>query len=288
MKLTEKIKKSIGEKEKIIITILTLSTVIIQLINIVIISKENKSIFSIITMVLMLLIFIVYAINFAESQKAKMKIEALELKNKVLQDMNDQLRTFKHDYGNIMQAMSGYIEKKDVEGLGKYYKRLSLECKEINNLGALSMNLIKEPAIYATLANKYYKAVKEGIKVNVEIVAVVENKNNDNMFDYARILGILLDNAIEAAKECNEKEINIRYFKDSYAQRIVCEIENTYKNKNIDTQKIYQKGYSSKDSTGLGLYMVQKLILKNWSFGLKTSRNEKYFIQRFLLEDSTI
>ena len=72
-----------------------------------------------------------------------MQIEALEFKNKVMQEMNDKLRTFRHDYSNIVQAMGGYVAKKDIEGLSKYYKKLSIECKEINNLGALNMNLIK-------------------------------------------------------------------------------------------------------------------------------------------------
>lgn len=289
MKTTEKIKKFIGKKDQILVIILTLSIILTQLTNIISTYKTvsiTQNIFSIITMLLTLLIFIVYALHNAQTREAKIQIEALELRNKVMQEMNDKLRTFRHDYGNIMQAMSGYIAKKDIEGLSKYYKNLSIECKEINSLGALSMELIKEPAIYATLTSKYYKAIDEGIKINIEVGTIVENKANQNMFEYARVLGILLDNAIEAAKECEEKVVNVRYFKDSNMHRLICEIANTYKDKNIDTQKIYKKGYSSKNSTGLGLFMVQNIIMKNWNFGLKTSHDEKFFIQRFLLDES--
>ncbi len=48
-----------------------------------------------------------------------------------------------------------------------------------------------------------------------------------------------MDNAIEAASECEEKLINVTIRKDSKQHRQLLIIENTYLDKNIDTEKIY-------------------------------------------------
>ena len=92
--------------------------------------------------------------------------------------------------------------------------------------------------------------------------------------------GILLDNAIEAAKECNEKIINICIRKDSKSSRQIIIIENTYNEKTIDIEKIFKKGFSSKpNNTGLGLWVVKQIIKKNKNISLITTKDDVYFKQ---------
>ena len=69
---------------------------------------------------------------------------------------------------------------------------------------------------------------------------------NIKTYDLSRILGILLDNAIEASNKCEEKIINIIIRKDNKSHRQLFVIENTYFDKNIDTDRIFEKGYTSK------------------------------------------
>lgn len=61
------------------------------------------------------------------------------------------------------------------------------------------------------------------------------------IYEFTKILGILLDNAIEAAQECEKKVINVTIRKDFKVNRQLLVIENTYKDKNIDTEKIYER-----------------------------------------------
>ena len=63
--------------------------------------------------------------------------------------------------------------------------------------------------------------------------------------------------------------------------RQILYIENTYKDKNIDTQKIYEKAFSTKPiNTGLGLWEVRKILKKNNNLNLFTSKNDKFFSQQ--------
>lgn len=104
------------------------------------------------------------------------------------------------------------------------------------------------------------------------------------IYEFARILGILLDNAIEASEECSEKIINITFRNDIRNNRQIISIENTYQNKEIDTEKIFEKGVSEKENhTGLGLWEVRKIIKKNNNSNLFTSKTDKFFSQQLEL-----
>ena len=107
------------------------------------------------------------------------------------------------------------------------------------------------------------------------------NTLNMKIYEFTRILGILLDNSIQAARECNEKIINIEIRKDTKRNRQLLIVENTYNNKDIDTDKIYEKNYSTKPgNSGLGLWEVRQILKKNNNLNLFTSKTEKFFKQQ--------
>lgn len=97
---------------------------------------------------------------------------------------------------------------KNIDGLEKYYNKILDECHINNNLSTLNPTTINNPAIYNILATKYYKADEAGITINLQIFINLNDLKID-VYDFCRILGILLDNAIEAASKCDEKLINI-------------------------------------------------------------------------------
>ena len=118
------------------------------------------------------------------------------------------------------------------------------------------------------------------LKVNITFLLDL-SKLNMKIYEFARILGILLDNAIEASLECEEKLINLTFREDSRNSRQLIIVENTYKNKDVDTEKIFEKGVSGKEEhSGLGLWEVRKIVNKNKNINLFTTKNEKFFIQQ--------
>ena len=106
------------------------------------------------------------------------------------------------------------------------------------------------------------------------------------IYEFTRVLGILLDNAIEAAKECDEKVVYLELRKDLRSPRQLLIIKNTYKNKNIDTEKIFDKNYSTKPkNSGLGLWEVRQILKRNNNLNLFTTKNNDYFIQQLEMYD---
>lgn len=208
------------------------------------------------------------------------KLENAEEYNKTLHILHDSVRGFKHDFDNIVTTIGGYIKTNDMEGLEKYYTELVDDCQKINNLYVLNPEIINNPGIYNLLTNKYYEAESKGIKVNMTFLLDLSTLKM-KIYEFARILGILLDNAIEASSECTEKIINITFRNDEKNNRQLIIIENTYNNKDVDTTRIFGKGITEKENhTGLGLWEVQNILKKNNNLSLFTSKNNKFFSQQ--------
>jgi len=213
-------------------------------------------------------------------RNVSMNIERLEKHNENLSLEIETIRGFKHDFNNIVQAMSGYIKMKDMKALEKYFNKLFSECSTMKNKEALNPKIIKEPAIYNLLANKFKIAEASDIKMNIETEEI--DFTDKNIYDVSRMLGILLDNALEATEECKEKVINVRFRKDKENKHLII-IENTYNNSNIDTTKIFEKNYTTKKergNSGLGLYEVKKILERNTSLDLYTTKDDEIFKQQ--------
>lgn len=241
------------------------------------------SIFSILSILAYFIISIYTLIKANELFKTTEALHSAEEYNKTLQIIHDSVRCFKHDFDNIVMTIGGYIHTDDIEGLKNYYTNLQSECQSANNLYMLNPNVVNDPGIYSLLTNKYYKAEEKNIKLNFSFLLDF-TKLNMNTYEFARILGILIDNAIEASSECDEKIINISFRYEDKNNRQIVLIENTYIDSGIDMNKLFNKGVSGKENhTGLGLWEVRKIVKKHKNLNLYTNKNEKYFIQQLEL-----
>ena len=208
------------------------------------------------------------------------KLQSAEEYNNTLRILHDNVRGFKHDFDNIVTTIGGFIRTNDMEGLKQYYLQLEDDCQRVNNLYILNPEVVNNDGIYNLLTKKYYEADSKDIKVNITFLLDL-SKLNMKIYEFARILGILLDNAIEASSECEEKLINLTFREDSRNSRQLIIVENTYKNKDVDTEKIFEKGVSGKEEhSGLGLWEVRKIVKKNKNTNLFTTKNEKLFVQQ--------
>jgi len=213
------------------------------------------------------------------SQTTK-SLESAEEYNKSLTILHDTVKGFKHDFDNIINTLGGYITTNDMEGLKKYYSGLNTDCQKAKNLSTLNPRLINNPGIYSLLSSKYHKADEKNIKINLEYFVNLDDFKIKT-YEFSRILGILLDNAIEASSECDEKIINIIFRNEEKNHRHIVIVENTYSNKDVDTEEIFKKGVSGKENhTGLGLWEVRQYINKSNNLNLFTSKTDNFFKQQ--------
>ena len=232
-----------------------------------------------------ILLLAYFFFNFYSLYKAtKLEITTEELENaesynNSLTILYDNVRGFKHDFDNMINIIGGYIKSNDIDGLKQYYSSLEQDCNKVKNIQMLNPNIINNPGIYNLLVAKYKKATDLDVKIHFEFFFDFKNLKMP-IYEFSRILGILLDNAIEAAKDCKNKEVNI-VFREARKQHVqIVLIENTYLLSEIDMKKIFEKGISGKKNhTGIGLWEVNNIVNKFNNVILNTTKDEKYFKQ---------
>ena len=212
-------------------------------------------------------------------------LESAEEYNKSLEILYDKVKGFKHDFDNIVSTLDGYIETNDMSGLKKYFKEVKKDCRITNNLSIINPRVINNPGIYSLLNNKYFKALDSGINFEFEYFIDL-NKIDINLYQFSRILGILIDNAIEEAEKCTEKIVSLSFIRENKNNRSIITVKNTYSNKNVDIEKIFKKGESGKENhSGIGLWEVKNYVSKSKNLDLFTTKDNKFFKQELTIYD---
>ena len=194
----------------------------------------------------------------------------------LLEKNYEKLRFFKHDYANILLTLEVFIRENDMENLKKYYFSLAKNFnnftksipKQINNL-----HFIKDKPLKSIIFDKLNNANSKNIVTSLVVKEDIEI--NSHLLDLCRIVGILLDNAIEAASSCVEnKFISIDFIKEDESLSI--SVKNSYKG-NLNTNNLYKNGYTTKGKGhGQGLKEVRYIVNqhKNWDFNIYVDKKQ--------------
>ncbi|MBE5927776.1 MAG: GHKL domain-containing protein [Lachnospiraceae bacterium] len=242
--------------------VMCLSSIFLLLSNIVTIgnigtdSEIFSMIFFLVSIGIQILLFY-FVLNMADYSEQQQTLALIEMKNNMLQkSLDDTERSFElwrqsvHDYKNNIISLAQLAESGDVEKIKAYLE------KE-NELINAKMFYIKtgNSIVDAVINTKQKIAEEKGILFSVN--AVVPENCNINGMDLAKLLGNLIDNAIEASeKESNGYiDINIRQNK----KFLMIVIKNKFIGKltqNMQTTKENKKFH------GIGLKTVKSIVLK--------------------------
>lgn len=227
--------------------------------------KFNLILFSI---YFVLLLFIMSVLISSIRKEMKFENTKNEFKNlseytKNLETLYNDMRVFRHDYINILSSMVGYIESKDMEGLEHHFNKNILPLSEgmkSNNFKIGLLQNIKIPEIKGILASKVIRAQEMGVDVAIEVVEPIIKMSMD-IIDLSRSVGILLDNAIEAALKCDKPFIKLALINKENSVLMI--IVNGTPKDTPPIHKIYERGFSTKgENRGLGLYNLKQILGK--------------------------
>ncbi|WP_228607355.1 sensor histidine kinase [Clostridium botulinum] len=234
---------------------------------------------------------IVYYYDKSVEYRVKLRRE-IEEKNEIeeyshiIEDMYSETRRFKHDYINMLSPLKEYIDNEDIEGLSEFFYNNVIDMdKNIkwSNSNIDKLKYIKVSGLKAILSTKLIKASSMNIDINVHIVEDIDYIHM-NIMDLCRIIGILMDNAIEASGECEAPKICIVVAnKNDY---VVIALHNNFFGDKPLIHKIYKEGFSTKGrGRGLGLYTVKNIIdIKYENVFLNTSIEGNVFIQEIWIK----
>lgn len=284
MRLKINIPEDINRKRSYSILANSIISAILIIPNIMYYLNNSKNInldmvyFNIFAVFILLLMSFYNSIKSTELEVKSREVEFQKDYIKTLDEIIDGLRGFKHDFNNNVQAIGGYIALNDIEGLKKYYMQLQSDTRRINNTLPLSKYVKNNPALYGLLLSKLSYAELKDIQF---VINIMDEYSMDKIkiYDLCKIMGILLDNALEAAVESSRKYVELSIVKNSH-NAIVIEIINSYSG-NPNKEKIFENGYTTKAGhSGFGLWEVKKIVSRYQNCSLTTSVTDSLFTQR--------
>lgn len=237
--------------------------------------KKSKDHFMLITYLFIagfLTLIVLLILSFYNNMKSQFEQKFKELEfahiieyTKIVESMSSDMISFRHDYLNVLQTINGFIETKDLAGLSQFYKNELLP-ESYNTLvkgkSYMRLKYIKIIPLKALISSKIINAESAGINVDVEIIEEIDEISISTI-DICRIIGVLLDNAIEAASLTEIKSIQIAVMKND--EKVVFIIANSCLDSTPPIYKIYEKNFSTKgNGRGIGLKNVREIIDKKY------------------------
>ena len=249
---------------------------------------------SIITISVFFILFSSITYNLVKNTKIKSEVKSenqkLEQQKKyilALEKNNNEIRKFKHDFNNIILGLDGYINNDDFdkEKLKKYFNSTIMNFNnniELNDIVIAKLNSIKVSSLKNLITNKVLVAQNNNIDVDINIQGEINNFYTDEM-QLSRILGILLDNAIEASLELtHDKKIEINIIQIGKTTDI--QISNTFNNIGTPIADFNKEGFSTKGTNrGLGLSSAHEIANK-LNILLNTETDGNTFVQNLSIE----
>lgn len=190
------------------------------------------------------------------------------------------LRKFKHDYKNILFSIEDYIQTKDIEGLQKYFYQ-SIKATETifeeNNLPIASISNLKIREIKSIILSKLYVASQKGVEVNVMIPTPITDIAISTV-TLVRMLGIILDNAIEESAFLEKGKIELTIMEEDKNCFFV--LMNQCRSSIPKLHELKKVNFTTKKGNqGLGLTNLDELVHLNENVFLETKIENNRFIQ---------
>jgi len=297
IRISKNLRSLVTENERAL-TVLFMGTVITRVVveilrqDLVIIGRAGAAnIWNFVIIFGISLIMLLAFIPYTRSLKHKLALQQKEAEQRNLlfyiyevEQQQTAMRKFKHDYTNILTSMHSYIQDKDWDGLENYY------ITEIEKASAIitqrdfaleSLHKIKIREVKGIVAAKLILAQNMDIDVSFEADSDIDQISLDSV-TLVRMLGIILDNAIEELDALKSGTLFVACFKRDNAVTFV--VRNTCRADMPSLRELEQVGYSTKgNKRGLGLSNLTEAVNTHPNVTLSTCAKNGKFSQELTI-----
>ena len=222
-------------------------------------------------------------------QEQALRYRDMERYSRHIEELYKEVRSFRHDYSNLLTSLRLGIEEEDMEQIKEVYDSVlkdSSEKLQDNKYDLGRLVNIRDRALKSLLAGKFLKARDKNIVFNVEVPEEIQVEGM-SLLDFLTIVSILCDNAIEASAEASQPHVSIAFLKNGAQETFI--IENSIKEEGIDISEIFSFGASSKgEERGVGLYTVMKIVESHPNTSLNTTCQNQIFRQVLTIHSMSV
>ena len=184
------------------------------------------------------------------------KIQLIKIKNIIQEEILKQEYNMKIEkcYTSSDELIFDTMESKETN---IYFLDVCIESENSGFKTAIEVRN-RQPNAFIIFITSHYEFVYNVFSYHIEPLDYIVNEINMDTIDLIRIVGILFDNAIQAAEAIGNGKVTCT-IKQKDIFRI--EIRNNYIGNIEDTSKLFEKGYTTKESgSGIGLYNFLNII----------------------------
>ena len=178
--------------------------------------------------------------------------ELIETHYAEVENMYRQVRGWRHDYRNHIQAMKAHAAAGDMDAIKRYLDELDTDLSTVDTVVKTG-----NPMTDAILNSKISLAKSKGIEVRADAHIPVKLKLSE--LDLCCIIGNLFDNAIEASLRLPEQERLIRVYMDMKGNQLYISFTNFTAGRKLS--KLAGRFASAKgDGHGFGLVRIDAIV----------------------------
>ena len=209
---------------------------------------------------------------------------------KTYEEEIENQRTLRHETKNEFLAIRSKIcDKEKEKTIIDYIDEILGDTYLVKNEKYAKFGYLPANGVKGLCYFKTQKAEEQGISVSINISKKIQssticNLNTKEQRDFAKILGVFIDNAIEASAESKDKELGIEAYSNLDNEfRMI--ISNTYNNE-IEEEKIGKENFTTKGKNrGHGLLLVNQLVKKNNIFDTKREIKNNIYSQTIIVKN---
>jgi len=197
----------------------------------------------------------------------------------LLENTQQKLRTFQHDYKNMVSGLYAQADEGNTEAVKEYINNkilnidsdIQADIRQTNQLTKIISMELK-----GLLLVKLMEAKKADVTMDLEVLYEVRVISIDTS-DLVRLMGILLDNAIEGVQNTATRNVSIAILQEDDKTTII--VKNAISDK-VNISDIWKNGYSTKGTNrGLGLSSYKKILSNYDNAFCETKIEDNQFIQ---------
>ena len=227
--------------------------------------------------------FIIYKMLNEKNNNMMIKAENDSLMYSLHQyeDMVDRQRVDNHENKNQLLIIKNMIKKNDKDVV-KYIDTIVKDQKEDDEALYTRVMTIPSGGLQGIIYQKMLVMKDEKILFSLDVSRDVRKIELDDFsmednYRLCKIVGVLLDNAIEESRKIDDKRIMISLYVDD--DKLVIDISNRFEGK-VEVDKLDDEGYTTKgDGHGYGLSLVKKILSESDIFENERSVRRDVFKQ---------
>ena len=214
----------------------------------------------------------------------EIQLQNLSNYSQQVEGLYQEIRSFRHDYANILSSLKIGIDQQDINLVSQVYDSVlknSGEKLKGKRFDVAHLRNINDLALKSLLLSKLSEAQNLSVPVSLEISEQFSIKNMEQI-DFLTITSILLDNAIESAAEDG---IVVCFLEDTEWNKLVMIVKNSTLEREIELRDIFKRDNSSKgEGRGIGLANVRRILKSYPNVCLKTTSKNYIFTQILEIE----